>query len=157
MWHKKSSSGSSERGCELVNWSLEEPLWQARRGSDDRWRQLKATFQPTPAAQRLSLKKQKAQLLKTQNSLKWILEYLNWILWISIKKKRLRQSAVPHRCRVFPMIPKSQLYYFSVSICSFVFYCCFEGNCFRLIDKSMRRLIIAALHGSAEGKLSVVM
>lgn len=86
MWHKKSSSGSSERGCELINWSLEEPLWQARRGSDDRWRQLKATFQPTPAAQRLSLKKQKAQLLKTQNSLKWILEYLNWILWISIKK-----------------------------------------------------------------------
>lgn len=58
---------------------------------------------------------------------------------------------------LFSWSPKSQRILFFCSHCSFVFYCCIEGNCFRLIDKSMRRLIVAALHGSAEGKLSVVM
>lgn len=88
----------------------------------DSWRLL---FCLTPAAQRLSLKK--AESTTPQNSFEWILEYLNWISWISMKK--ITRSSVPRRCWVFQS-PKSQLILFFLFLLFFCFLLLFWRQLF---------------------------
>lgn len=87
--------------------------------------------------------------------------------WISKLNIVDKHEKIPHSLHIvkalypidvgFFKVQSHSLYYFSVSIVLLFFIVVLKAIVFRLIDKSMRRLNVAALHGRAEEKLSVVM